>query len=266
MPIQNYPRFLTKASKSAQQLQTGLPIVGTDGISGDFNALKVNTDGSINVAGGGGGGGDATASNQVLQINQETLTNTKLDTLNANVSQYSEQLQQTTELYAVNANTLQTQYNTADIITNTAPSYLLGLPIADLLESNIGNSAGNLLQDLSTYLQIVTKNSKWHTWCTKSFNANSGLHIWDLTAFGDIFPSKIVFTENGIEITQILDKTSTNVLSKYFQSSSPTIIANAGQELLIEGKSGDDFLISITTSGNCHFTAYYLITPYINPA
>jgi len=264
MPIQNYPRFLTKASKSAQQLQTGLPIVGTDGVSGDFNALKVNTDGSINVA--GGGGGTATSGNQVTQINLATATNTKLDTLNLNVSQYGEQQFQTTELYSINANTLQTQYNTADIITNTNPSTLSGLPIADLLESNIGNSAGNLLQDLSSYLQTVTRNSKWHTWCSKSFNANTGTHIWDLTAFGDKFPSKIVFTENGIEITQILDKTSTNVLSKYFQSSTGTIIANAGQELLIEGKSADDYLISLTTTGNCHFTAYYLITPYINPA
>jgi hypothetical protein len=79
MPIQNYPRFLTKASKTAQQIQSGLPIVGSDGVSGDFNALKVNSDGSINVS--GGGGGNATASNQVTQITEAQTTNNHLTTI-----------------------------------------------------------------------------------------------------------------------------------------------------------------------------------------
>ena len=83
MPIQNYPRFLTKASKTAQQSQTGLPIVGTDGTSGDFNALKVNTDGSINVA---GGGGDATAFNQTVQIGEAQTSNVHLTTISQNTS------------------------------------------------------------------------------------------------------------------------------------------------------------------------------------
>jgi hypothetical protein len=230
MPIQNYPSFLTKASKSAQQTQTGLPIVGTDGVSGDFNALKVNIDGSINVAGGGGG---ATASNQVLQINQETLTNTKLDTLNANVSQYTEQLTQSSYLL--------------DIITNTT-----------------GIATASNQSTIITRLNTLSINSQWHTLCTKSFNANTGTHTWNLQAHGGLYPIKLLFTENGIEITSLLDKTGTNVLADYFQSTG-TIIANAGQELICNGKSSNDVFFEITTTGNVHVTAYYPITPYLAP-
>jgi hypothetical protein len=247
MPIQNYPRFLTKASKSAQQTQTGLPIVGTDGVSGDFNALKVNIDGSINVAGGGGGG--ATASNQVLQINQETLTNTKLDTLNGNVSQYSEQLNQSSYLLDIITNTtgIATASNQATIISNTT-----------------GIATASNQSTIITRLNTLSINSQWHTLCTKSFNANTGTHVWNLQAHGGLYPIKLMFTENGIEITSLLDKTGTNVLADYFQSTG-TIIANAGQELICNGKTSNDVFLEITTTGNVHITAYYPITPYLAP-
>jgi hypothetical protein len=210
MPIQNYPRFLTKASKTAQQLQTGLPIVGADGVSGDFNALKVNTDGSINVA--GGGGGDATASNQTTQISLATTGNGSLST----------------------------------IVTNTT-----------------GIATASNQSTIITRLNTLTINSKWQTLCSKSFNAGSGTHTWNLQAFGGLYAVKLIFREAGIEITSLKDKAGTTVTSDYLETTGASIIVNAGTEVLSKGKTGDDLFSEITTAGNCHFTAYYLTDPYI---
>lgn len=264
MPIQNYPRFITKSSKTGQQLETGLPIVGSDGTTSDFNALKINADGSINVS--GGGGGDATASNQITQINEANTTNIKIDILNNNVSLYSEQLNQTAELFNIVANTLQTQYNTADIKLNTDPSTNSNRKISDLLDSFAGNSTADILENIDFYQKKLVVNSKWHTWCTKIFNGSGGSPIiWNLVAFGGIYPTKIVFNENAIEINDLLDKTATSVLTQYFDSNGGTILVNNGTELLSVGKTADDHFTEITTTGNCHFTAYYLIDPYIAP-
>jgi hypothetical protein len=210
MPIQNYPRFLTKASKTAQQLQSGLPIVGADGVSGDFNALKVNTDGSINVA--GGGGGDATASNQVTQINLATTGNGSLGT----------------------------------IVTNTT-----------------GIATASNQSTIITRLGTLSINSKWQTLASKSFNASSGTHTWNLQAFGGLYAVKLIFREAGIEITSLKDKTGTTVTSDYLETTGASIIVNAGTEVLSKGKSADDLFSELTTAGNCHFTAYYLTDPYI---
>lgn len=212
MPIQNYPRFLTKASKTAQQLQTGLPIVGSDGSSGDFNTLKVNADGSINVA--GGGGGDATASNQVTQISLATTGNGSLSTIAT---------------------------NTTGIATATA-------------QTTTNNRLGTLVT-----------NSKFQTLCTKSFNVNTGPQIWNLQAFGGKYPIKLVFRENSIEITDLKDKTGTSVLTSYLETGGATYLVNSGTEIVSELKTSDDHFSELTTNGNCHFTAYYLIDPYITP-
>jgi hypothetical protein len=241
MPIQNYPRFLTKASKTAQQIQSGLPIVGSDGISGDFNALKVNSDGSINVA-GGGGGGTATSTNQVTQIDLATTGNTTAN--------------------SISANTLQTQYNTADIIINTNPSNG-GTTIANLLESYGGNSVADLIEFSNNKISIIERNSRWQTLCTKNFNAPSGVHTFNLAAFGGIYPVKLVFRENNIEITDLSDRTNTSVKSQYLQSTSATTQVNIGSEIICNLKSSVDYFFEITTSGNCHFTAYYLLDPVL---
>jgi hypothetical protein len=261
MPIQNYPRFITKASKTAQQIQSGLPIVGSDGVSGDFNALKVNADGSINVA-GGGGGGTATSTNQVTQINLATATNTKLDTLNSAVSQYSEQLNQTTELNSVNANTLQTQYNTADIKTNTDPSNG-GITIANLLESFGGNSVADLIEFSNNKISIIEKNSRWQTVCSKNFNTGSGAHNINLTAFGGLTPVKLIFHENNVEITDLTDRTGGSVKTQYLESTTATTIVNIGSEIICNLKSSTDYFLTISISGTCHFTAYYLLDPIL---
>jgi hypothetical protein len=110
MPIQNYPRFLTKASKTAQQLQSGLPIVGADGVSGDFNALKVNTDGSINVT--GGGGGDATASNQTTQISLATTGNGSLSTIATNTTGIATASNQSTIITRLNTLSINSKWQT----------------------------------------------------------------------------------------------------------------------------------------------------------
>jgi hypothetical protein len=242
MPIQNYPRFLTKASKTAQQIQSGLPIVGADGVSGDFNALKVNADGSINVNGGGGGGGTATDTNQITQINLATTGNTISN--------------------GISANTLQTQYNTADIKTNTDPSNG-GITIANLLESYGGNSVADLIEFSNNKLSVIDNSLRWQTLCSKNFYAPSGVHIFNLSAFGGIFPVKLVFRENNIEITDLTDRTNTSVKSEYLQSTGATSIVNTGSEIICNLKSSLDYFFEITTSGNCHFTAYYLSNPVL---
>jgi len=210
MPIQNYPRFLTKASKTAQQSQTGLPIVGTDGTSGDFNALKVNTDGSINVA--GGGGGDATASNQVSQINLATTGNGTL----------------------------------TSIRTNTNPS----------------TTGGYIMSDL---LQKMQKYSQWNTFASVNFNCGSGGNIFNLVKFSGQFAVRIVFHSDNVTINSIMNRLSTDVTSDYFEYTTGNAIANRNSEIISIGNSADDLFSSIDINNACHFTAYYLINPNINP-
>jgi hypothetical protein len=229
MPIQNYPRFLTKASKTAQQIQSGLPIVGSDGVSGDFNALKVNSDGSINVS---GGGGTATSTNQVTQINLATDTNTKIDLSNVRL----------------------------DLInSNTQPSANLGLIISNLLESADGNG---VYRSIAEMLVPNYKNNTLDSSYSKSFNATSGTHTFSLSSNGYL-PWKIVFNENGTEITDLQNSLGTTVISNYFTHITTNPIANAGQQLIAYLLSQDDFFKQITTVGNCHFTAFYSYSPYV---
>ena len=214
MPIQNYPRFLTKASKTAQQLQSGLPIVGSDGTTTDFNALKVNTNGSIDVNVGGLGSGLATETKQDSQITLATTGNGSLST----------------------------------IVTNTT-----GLATASA-QTTTNNRLGTLVS-----------NSKYQTLCTKSFNVSTGTQTWNLSAFGGKYPIKLLFTENGIEVTSLKDKIGTNVTTDYLETGGSTILLNAGQEIISQLRTADDHFSELTTNGNCHFTAYYLIDTYITP-
>lgn len=210
MPIQNYPRFLTKASKTAQQLQSGLPIVGSDGVTGDFNALKVNTDGSINVA--GGGGGDATASNQVSQISLATTGNSTL----------------------------------TSIQTNTGAS-----------------TTGGFI--LSNLLQKVQKYSQWNTFASVNFNCGAGGNIFSLVKFSGQYAVRIVFHSDNVTINAINNRLSTDVTSDYFDYTTANAIANRNTEIISIGNTTDDLFSTIDISNACHFTAYYLINPYINP-
>ena len=210
MPIQNYPRFLTKASKTAQQLQSGLPIVGSDGVTGDFNALKVNTDGSINVA--GGGGGDATASNQVTQINLATTGNSRL----------------------------------TSIQTNTGAS-----------------TTGGFI--LSNLLQKVQKYSQWNTFASVNFNCGAGGNIFSLVKFSGQHAVRIVFHSDNVTINAINNRLSTDVTSDYFDYTTANAIANRNTEIISIGNTTDDLFSTIDINNACHFTAYYLINPYINP-
>lgn len=214
MPIQNYPRFLTKASKTAQQTQSGLPIVGSDGTTTDFNALKVNTNGSIDVNVGGLVTGLATEIKQDSQITLATTGNGSLST----------------------------------IVTNTT-----------------GIATSSNQSTIITRLNTLSINSKWQTLCSKSFNASSGTHTWNLQAFGGLYAVKLIFREAGIEITSLKDKVGTTITSDYLETTGASIIVNAGTEVLSKGKSADDLFSEITTAGNCHFTAYYLTEPYITP-
>lgn len=210
MPIQNYPRFLTKSSKTAQQLESGLPIVGTDGTSGNFNALKVNTDGSINIS--GGGGGTATATNQVTQINLATTGNGTL----------------------------------TSIQTNTGPSTIGSYGISDLL-------------------QKVQKYSQWNTFASVNYNCGAGGNIFNLIKFSGLHAVKIVFHSDNVTINALLNRLTTDVTNDYFDFTTPNPIANRNTEIISIGNNPDDLFSSIDINNACHFTAYYLINPYINP-
>lgn len=224
MPIQNYPRFLTKASKTAQQLQSGLPIVGSDGVTGDFNALKVNTDGSINVA--GGGGGDATASNQVLQINEATDSNLFLAAIN----------------------------------TNTSTSTGSGIKITDLLESSSGETTANLLEYIWTLTIKIQKYSQWNTYYSKVFYNSSGTNSFTITN-----AVKIVFNSANIEISGFTDMNGLSILGDYFTTTGTSYLSNQGCEVISNGNSAGDLFQSIEIVGAGHFTVYFLNTPYITP-
>lgn len=225
MPIQNYPRFLTKASKTAQQLQTGLPIVGSDGTTADFNALKVNTDGSINVNAGGGGGVLATSSNQTTQITEAQTSNTKLNL----------------------------------IVGNTDASSNLGLITSNLLESSDING---IYKSVAEYLIPVFKNNTLNSSFTKSYNASTGSRTWNLS-IGGLYPWKIVFLETGVEITDLRDTAGNVVLGDYFTFFTTNPIANIQQELIARLQSSNDYFSQIITNGNCHFVAYYSYQPYV---
>ena len=220
MPIQNYPRFLTKASKTAQQSQTGLPIVGTDGTSGDFNALKVNTDGSINVA---GGGGDATAFNQTVQIGEAQTSNVHLTTISQNTS----------------------------VSTGSSST------IANLLEVTDGYKISQLLRKIQQYGQ-------WNTFASVNYNCGGGGATFNLNKFST-FASRIVIHSSTVNITGLFNRATVDVTPDYFEYTTANAIANAGQEIISIGSSDNDLFSQIVVTSACHLTAYFLITPYVNP-
>lgn len=227
MPIQNYPRFLTKASKTAQQLQTGLPIVGSDGVSGDFNTLKINTDGSINVA--GGGGGDATASNQLTQITEA----------------------QTTNGYLVSPNLVPV----GSLLESTS-----AVSVANLLETGGGTSIATVSEAIDTKTTKIQKYSQWNTYTSKVFYNASGLNTFNIDD-----AVKIVFNSNNIEITAFTDQNGLSILGDYFVKTGTSYLANNGSEVISNGNSSGDLFKDITIQGSGHFTVYYLITPYVTP-
>lgn len=142
--------------------------------------------------------------------------------------------------------------------TNSLLTSLGSISVANLLESAGGISAADTLDAIFNQNIPNFKWSKWNTYYTKNFNAASGTNTWNLGA-----AVKIVFNNDNVEISDITDQTGTSVKSFYFDNATTNPIANRNTEIASLGSQSDDLFKDITTVGSVHFTAYYLMTPYI---
>ena len=73
MAISAYPRTAVQNSKSNTNKPNGLSLMIVDPVTGEYTPATAAT-----FAGGGGGGGGATATNQLTQISEAIITNSRL--------------------------------------------------------------------------------------------------------------------------------------------------------------------------------------------
>lgn len=197
MSIQSYPRTIVQDTGNGQITQNGLCLMIYNSTTNKYEAATAATF-------GGGGGGDATAANQVTQINLATTSDNYLNNIDVNITAI----------------------------------------------------------DLKT--TKIQKYSQWNTFYAVSYNCGALGNTFNLVK-NSLYPCRIVFREAGVIISSLFNRNAVDVTNDYFDNAGAAIIANNGTEIISIGNTTDDLFDNITLANAGHFTAYYMITPYVTP-